>query len=442
MSVMREVTPAFGDKTRAALHSSPTTQVPRMVSTPLSAESTSMASPYMDSVPASDRHVTVHVPADVYEARGPSQPVTMATVLKTEEVPYTQISRPVARPMSAAEALLPPPPAIPPPAIKSEFKQEKNWIFFDSAWEGLNGTLPADYVRVHLFTLAWGAIFCAPVAIALGLAKDATVQYWVGPIGLFALLVPFFLTVGYVYHVRSGRLRLMGMIISSIVPAIMLGFVGQAHLWSTTKVLTDLLYSHDCVTYAPKTIVQRAWKVADTILDECIAERAAKFEAKEDLFGGGSKHMRKGEAVNVPTRDIMKVTVEDCKRYAAAFHCSTFWGSRDHICAHITTKGERLVDFVPEWTYLKRLEAEQQCSGWCTYERPVWTLGETKDSCTVTSAEVIRSKVRPMAFMLVIVSFLIFLASWISICIAQRAHQIRHMDEVLGIAVKKPLAKS
>lgn len=420
----------------------------RTVTSPLSAESTTTAHNYTfgpadfspDLVPPPEHHVTVHVPAEVYEAN-----VFKAQFFgeRSESLPVERVvtSVPVARPVSAAEALFPA-----PPAVKSELKQDKRWIFFDSAWQGSNDSLPTDYVRVHLFTLAWGAVFCGPVAIALGLAKDATVQYFVGYIGLFALLVPFLMTVGYVYHVRAGRLRIEGMFISTVIPALLLASIGQAHMMGTSKVLQDLLMSKDCVTYEPKVQLQRSWALADTILDECREDVQKKLQAKRDLFGSGIDHAENGKssaaAINLPKLEFPKIAVEDCKRYRAALSCSSFWGSRDSSCSR---EGIRFVEHLPDWTYLKKMEVEQHCSGWCSYERPVWTLRETRDSCTVVSADVIRTKVRPMAFQLLMMSFVILFASFFCIYLAQRGHLVGHLDEAMdeywGLAMKKNQAK-
>lgn len=68
-----------------------------------------------------------------------------------------------------------------------------------------------------------------------------------------------------------------------------------------------------------------------------------------------------------------------------------------------------------KWEYLRELEEEHLCSGWCTPARPLWTYAEVRDSCSVAAGAALQRKVAPVAQMLMVYSLVVVLASIVGI---------------------------
>lgn len=63
----------------------------------------------------------------------------------------------------------------------------------------------------------------------------------------------------------------------------------------------------------------------------------------------------------------------------------------------------------PHWNYLSSLESEFLCSGWCLYEKPMWTTAKTEDPCSIVVGFDLNSKAFRILFEVTVYCFILLL---------------------------------
>lgn len=234
------------------------------------------------------------------------------------------------------------------------------------------------------FLLLCLAIFGAPMLAIFRLAREPSVQYWVGPWGYLTGVIPVLMAVSYYVHVSAHRPRLIPVVFSTVIPSIILIAIANIHL-SCTSAVANMLVSSDCVTYKEKNTIQSAWLIADRLYDECLNRTATQHGLS---YQEGLKLFRFNE----------------CLEYQASYteneDAKTFDEYADHR---------------PIWEFLRGLEQQESCGGWCEEARPLWTFQETKDSCSLACGAGLVNKVKPVAVQLLTYSFLVLILSIVGI---------------------------
>lgn len=384
------------------------------------------SSPRILSPPRSPQATTVTLPVIATEAPAlPTLPPAAAEPLPS--VPYEVVA-----PAPSSRSLPMPPspprterlPRLPmespsnqllPPRIEHAMKRSPvEWRFFPSSWA--HTAYPTAFVYVHFFALACLAMFSAPVAICLLLATDANVQYWLGYWAFVALVVPFLVLLGYAIHLRRGRLALCPIVTSTLIPSVLLLCIGLVHLCEMHGALPHSLISHDCNTYGPKYEVEQAWRNASSLYAEC----RARYEEP----GRGFRPFRfeECEGYQMASRgcDGVEVDVGDHPMWRIAVRDVHGLFRTGDVAASAVVGPCGMLDIFAQhrnaWTYLRRLELEEHCSGWCQEAAsPLWTSQEAKDSCSAAASQVITQKIRPMSWKLVELSLVALLLSVVGI---------------------------
>lgn len=230
------------------------------------------------------------------------------------------------------------------------------------------------------FLLSCLAIFGAPMLAIFRLAREPSVQYWVGPWGYLTVMIPMLMGLSYAVHVSSGRPRLVPVVFSTVIPSLILIAVANIHLSSTSNI-ANMLVSSDCSTYQRKSTIQSAWVIADRLYDECLNRTATQHGLS---YQEGQKLFR----------------FDECSEYQASYV-----GNDDE------KKFDEYADHRPIWDFLRGLELQESCGGWCKAARPLWTFEEPKDSCSLASGASLANKVKPVAVQLLTYSFLVLLLS-------------------------------
>merc|ERR1719188_2317343 len=78
--------------------------------------------------------------------------------------------------------------------------------------------------------------------------------------------------------------------------------------------------------------------------------------------------------------------IQDCEEYQSALTGLTAGGTRAYEESHIQ-----------DWTYLRRLEEDHFCAGWCYHAQQLWSSKMNKDSCSVAVSHIYGGYVRPHA---------------------------------------------
>lgn len=195
-------------------------------------------------------------------------------------------------------------------------------------------------------------LFGIPIMSTLLMSADESVRYWVGYMD-YRIALGCWLWIALGQHIMSKTdIRLL-MLKLLVVPALVLMFASNYTKHVTWDYAAQLSLQ-DCATFERKHQLQRAWIDAKDLLDKCIdAEVAVTGSPREEVE--------------------MIVTVDRCDDYAQGLKK---WGK--------------------EWTYLKDLESEQSCAGWCEVGRPLWnnpSIGQVvdgRDRCSLVVAQTLQ----------------------------------------------------
>jgi hypothetical protein len=237
----------------------------------------------------------------------------------------------------------------------------------DSAFNKLEDALEANKVQLpkheretfnDKFIFVLLLTVGTPCMTSLLLSSSPTLTYWIGRSGsVIAFLCFIWMLVGHQVLVTAGSgglHRRLAVTSLFVVPNILLVLVNNSNKGVAIDVHTQLSVD-DCVVYPKKVQLERAWQAANELLDKCIADHAGLTGSSLEelqLIGG----------------------VHRCPGYEQGYK---IWGT--------------------EWDYLKLLELESFCGGWCTSQRPIWHArsGEEfrpNDRCSLVVAEAVKSQ--------------------------------------------------
>jgi len=240
------------------------------------------------------------------------------------------------------------------------------------------------------FTGAMLALFSSPIISGMHLASDESVAYWVGSWGYLAALIPVLLIAAHAAHSRLGKLGLLPVVFSTIVPAFVGMMIANVHVMRISGISGQLV-SSDCTTWVRKQEMQNAWKAAEKLYDGCI----------------NSTVTRHG------------LTMEDGYRLFRIQECTEY--APGPIDAHAKYRAQ--------WDYLMYLEADTQCAGWCTEGRALWTFEKGgRDPCAAAAGAALGDKVKPVVSRMLAYSTLILLLSAIGVGVAGKVLRERGDD--------------
>lgn len=210
----------------------------------------------------------------------------------------------------------------------------------------------------HCYTAACLSVYGFPCITLRHLAEDESVEYWIGPYGFYAPLIPVFILAMHAVHLKRGRPELIPVICSCVLPAVLLFGIANQHLLSTNS-RAQMLLSKDCRTFPLKGEVHRSWVVATEVFSGCVNRTALEWQRTP-----------------ASVRDIRRF--QDCREW-------------------VPEKVDPWAEHRRSWEYLRSLEEEHSCSGWCWPSAPIWTYEKPKDACSVSAGAVLKAKVTPVA---------------------------------------------
>mmetsp|Transcript_63875 Transcript_63875/g.118747 ORF Transcript_63875/g.118747 Transcript_63875/m.118747 type:complete len:262 (+) Transcript_63875:77-862(+) len=204
------------------------------------------------------------------------------------------------------------------------------------SWKRYRGLYPGLYTMLAL------AIFSSPVVLCIRLAADPSISYWVGLFPWVVLAVPGLILIGH--GLQRSEPSLMGLIFASIVPSAVLLILAQV-MRAPIQSAIPQLQARDCSTFPNK------WKIEEA------------YRAAYDLY----------QACNdaAPESGLLISSVEDCPEYP-----------------------QQLPRYAQRWAYLKHLELNEACSGFCFEgETPLWSPGGRQpDMCSTVVGQALQDK--------------------------------------------------
>lgn len=247
---------------------------------------------------------------------------------------------------------------------------------------------PSDgYARMlpTVFTFCCFLMFASPLSLTLSLAYDTTVGYWIGRQSLWAWIFPVVFIVGHIVHVQKGFPKKPVVLLCTLLPGIAFLVLGDIHL-SVAYDLSDQLFSTDCDTFESKRQLDRAWQKAYTLYTGCLNRTVAS---------GGVKH---------------NFTMTSALELYRIHHCEEY--------------EDALQEQKAEWTYLRHLEENHHCSGWCESGQRLWTYKDVRDPCSEAVATVLRFKVQRVALQIVVYAiFVIALTAIVLVVVGPKIRQ-------------------
>eukprot|EP00747_Dinoflagellata_sp_TGD_P162028 gnl/TRDRNA2_/TRDRNA2_179175_c0_seq1.p1 gnl/TRDRNA2_/TRDRNA2_179175_c0~~gnl/TRDRNA2_/TRDRNA2_179175_c0_seq1.p1 ORF type:complete len:280 (+),score=58.24 gnl/TRDRNA2_/TRDRNA2_179175_c0_seq1:43-882(+) len=205
-----------------------------------------------------------------------------------------------------------------------------------------------------MFTMICLMLFLVPSYIVLSIAYSKVVEYWMGKWFYVTYVIPFIIAGTHYIHVKKRAPYKPTVIIALVIPSLILLLLSNGQMIEAMD-KSDKLFSVDCDTFANKRQLQISWEAARDLYDNCLQESAKKS-------GFSVKTLSK------------KFKVQDCEEYSDALH-----------------KHRK------DWEYLRYLEEEHRCSGWCGPGGQLWSAGATKDSCSVAVSTVFENSVEEPA---------------------------------------------
>jgi len=200
-------------------------------------------------------------------------------------------------------------------------------------------------------------MFATPVMLTLHIGRDHNVKYWVGPWCDVVVILPIVFLVTGVMHLGKDLPDKRICAVCLLVPAIGLLILADSVL-TVVSDKSDELFSLDCDTFAGKRDLEREWNAASELYNGCIEEtlRTVKESYGREFTVAEAKAMYK---------------IQDCEEYEATY-----------------LKHQR------DWDYLKVLEEEEVCSGWCAPGESLWTYQDKpRDACSVSVSASLSGKV-------------------------------------------------
>jgi hypothetical protein len=205
------------------------------------------------------------------------------------------------------------------------------------------------------------ALFGPAIVTGWLLSEDPNVQYFIGWHSRAVLAIPILLCMCHVLHIKFGRPKFYVVVLSTFIPSVLVFLVGYSHYIPISGVV-DRLLSTDCSTYEMKYHIERAYRQAEGVFDECVNRVTLETNATRTAVRAG-------------------LVIQDCKEY------------------QVPKVGvDPYARWRNEWAYLHGLEAKENCAGWCYDSPAIWVAqnerAEAKDVCSNVAASIMKGKVK------------------------------------------------
>lgn len=208
-----------------------------------------------------------------------------------------------------------------------------------------------------LLSLGCILLYAPAIYEMLRMVSEPVIVFWFGPVLRYiTLALPLVVFVCHVIHSKRARELAdtsipcrPAVLAAVLVPGIGLLFLAH-YTWYAGSNYQMRLFSVDCDTFTEKRRLQESWMAASDIYTACIENMAPPQTA---TIPGSAQSTR----------------ITDCTEY------------RDMLL----TNPSRARD----WQYLRMLETEHGCTGWCAPGQELWREtpdGTPRDSCSVAAA--------------------------------------------------------
>jgi hypothetical protein len=210
-----------------------------------------------------------------------------------------------------------------------------------------------DYLPM-IFTMACILAFLNPIWLTASLGQDKTVQYFLGPWCRLAALLPIFFIVAHALFWIKRRPPRPVILMCVLLPTSFLMIVSNI-TFTRASMLADFLSGSDC-TLPVEQQIEKSYKAARDLYQECLEETLRLAPADKNLTWSKASHLYR---------------FQDCTEFNDT-------SSRSYQA---------------DWKYLKYMEEEYNCAGWCNESAPIWTHREVRGPCSVAAVQILDKKI-------------------------------------------------
>lgn len=228
-----------------------------------------------------------------------------------------------------------------------------------------------------IFTAIMVLVFLVPSCILLYIEQQPSVEYFLGHKAYWLAIVPIMIVLAHQYHKTYGPNRIIT-VASLLIPALVI-LILALMLNGGAAGHAQALFSIDCDMLGSKRYLQLEWEAADKFFTECVSQTAAKSNYSAEMIAS-------------------KFRVQDCTHYQDAY--------KEHASS---------------WSYLRYLEEEFHCTGFCTPGRQLWSKYDHKDSCSVAVSSLFKYMVGPRAIKISIHMILVLVPTALTVVVLKPA---------------------
>lgn len=231
-----------------------------------------------------------------------------------------------------------------------------------------------------VFTAMAVMLFMIPAFTLFYIAKQPAVDYFIHDYTQVVFVIPVIIFLVHQFHIHNGPNKFVTALLGMTLPAVIL-FVLSSITVEGSKSIIQSLFSIDCDMLPQKVHLQREWEAAESWFNTCIAQTALKSH-----FNFTLKYI------------ATEFRMQDCGGYEAIYD-----------------KHEK------EWSYLRRLEENYMCTGFCVPSRQLWSKGPHKDSCSVAVSQIFKYFVSARSEKVQTIMMMIFLPTLVFFAVLQPA---------------------
>jgi hypothetical protein len=225
-----------------------------------------------------------------------------------------------------------------------------------------------DVLRVFplAFTVACCLVLVAPFVKCLDLAFDSNVSYWMGNAPAILVFFPVVLImVAHFIHWRSQSPNKYAFTLGTIGSALVFLVLSEQIISNASRYGFRFI-SMDCSSsFEAKWSLEQEAQAARNFFQHCEPQAALE----PGLASAGRAH---------------NPTIAECQGY------------------------EEQIRRRPAWRYLRSLEQQYNCAGWCSSEVPLWALSiAPRDPCSRVVGQLMRTSIMPLAMQVFVYSILV-----------------------------------
>jgi len=210
------------------------------------------------------------------------------------------------------------------------------------------------------------AVFSGPIWMVIHIGLDPNVAYWMNPWYPASCLIALLFVLGHMLQAKRAEPDTRAITLAMLIPSLFLLLLND-HVLTQTSDRSGQLFSTDCDAYAGKRALEQSYQAAAKLYNECLEQTLQLAPSNRTIY---------------QTMELFKI--QDCDEYEKAY-----------------------LRYPRDWSYLRHLEENENCAGWCYSGSPLWSYYRAQDRCSIAASSVLSDKIARLARQAVMMSLII-----------------------------------